>query len=410
MIRQRMSIFRLIRRIIQHICIKWPGMSDLEICKQWTSSARGFLKTFISSIRKKKATVEESLRQQITTRHTIKASFGQAVFFEFLLTNPYNIEHNFEILWDDSEVRLVTDASEWTYLRRIHSIKGGIENRLIAMRPGGVTEIYLLPNETISIPFVFQSLCSGDIDYHQSALLKKKTNWGVTNEHGIAARSIDVFSFVKLIARFHFWIRKNYQLRFWSYRFHPDIITLTNRWDFSGLKTMWFENPSKLQLHFGRLKNKKGQSFLIPLLLESDIFDVMSLILSVLFQTRLQIAIQSKLNSNIEQKLHPTQKLFISSCIMMNIVRFWLKYGESLFILYKGIYRLFLIKNRLDVTCTLGQTNNAGLIVKGGAMSRAVQCFSNQPLELLVILFKKNLIPRWLLLVLSYSQQMRWMK
>jgi hypothetical protein len=95
---------------------------------------------------------------------------------------------------------------------------------------------------------------------------------------------------------------------------------------------------------------------------------------------------------------------------MMNIVRFWLKYGESLFILYKGIYRLFLIKNRLDVTCTLGQTNNAGLIVKGGAMSRAVQCFSNQPLELLVILFKKNLIPRWLLLVLSYSQQMRWMK
>lgn len=53
------------------------------------------------------------------------------------------------------------------------------------------------------------------------------------------------------------------------------------------------------------------------------------------------------------------------------------------------VWRVFVHSlQRLDVTCILGQTNNAALIVKGGSMSRAAQSFSNQPHELLVI-FKK---------------------
>ena len=51
--------------------------------------------------------MQAALREQITTKHSIVASFGQAVFFEFELTNPYNVEHNFEIEWDDSELRHV---------------------------------------------------------------------------------------------------------------------------------------------------------------------------------------------------------------------------------------------------------------------------------------------------------------
>ena len=39
------------------------------------------------------------------------------------------------------------------------------------------------------------------------------------------------------------------------------------------------------------------------------------------------------------------------------------------------------------MTCVFGQTNNASLIVKGGPMSRAAQCYSNQPLELVVTSF-----------------------
>ena len=55
--------------------------------------------------RKKKSNVQNALREQITTRQVYSASFGQAIFFEFNLTNPYNVEHNIEIEWMDEELR-----------------------------------------------------------------------------------------------------------------------------------------------------------------------------------------------------------------------------------------------------------------------------------------------------------------
>ena len=42
------------------------------------------------------------------------------------------------------------------------------------------------------------------------------------------------------------------------------------------------------------------------------------------------------------------------------------------------------LKCRLDVSCVTGQTNEATLVVKGGLFSRPVQCYSNQPSDLVV--------------------------
>jgi hypothetical protein len=67
--------------------------------------------------RKKMVNIHNSLREQITTRHTVRASFGRceirtliilrAYYFEFLFTNPYDRDQNFEIAWDDAELRQV---------------------------------------------------------------------------------------------------------------------------------------------------------------------------------------------------------------------------------------------------------------------------------------------------------------
>jgi hypothetical protein len=136
--------------------------------------------------------VQSELRNQITTKHTIVASFGQAVFFEFMLTNPYHLEHNFEISYDDAELRLVTDSNEWKYLRKVHGIKGPVEKRLIAERSNGGFEVYLLPNETLAIPFVFQSFCSGLVATQNSHDLKI-TKYGEPQEYGISARTVNVW-------------------------------------------------------------------------------------------------------------------------------------------------------------------------------------------------------------------------
>jgi hypothetical protein len=49
------------------------------------------------------------------------------------------------------------NAPEWRYLRRVYSIRMGVEDKLISVRPDGVHQIFLVANETVTIPFIFQS-------------------------------------------------------------------------------------------------------------------------------------------------------------------------------------------------------------------------------------------------------------
>lgn len=44
------------------------------------------------------------LSQSISTEHTIHPSFGTAEFFEFVLRNPFNVEHNVRIEWEDKSL------------------------------------------------------------------------------------------------------------------------------------------------------------------------------------------------------------------------------------------------------------------------------------------------------------------
>ena len=54
---------------------------------------------------KKKMVLQDALMNEMTTSHTIEASFGQAHFFEYLFKNPYNHDATFEINIPDDELR-----------------------------------------------------------------------------------------------------------------------------------------------------------------------------------------------------------------------------------------------------------------------------------------------------------------
>ena len=97
------------------------------------------------------------------------------------------------IVWQPTDIlfRLVRDHNEWKYLRKIHNVRGGVENRLIAERSDGIAEVYLLPNETLAIPFVFQSFCSGLVAAQESEEITP-VKLGNTHERGISARTIHV--------------------------------------------------------------------------------------------------------------------------------------------------------------------------------------------------------------------------
>jgi hypothetical protein len=145
--------------------------------------------------RKKMVNIHNSLREQITTRHTVRASFGKAYYFEFLFTNPYDRDQNFEIAWDDAELRVVVDANEWKYLRRINEIRVGVEEKFINVLPSGTSSIFLMPNETVAIPFVYQSFLSGYSQFKSTDedLAKMMQGSGIP-ETPIHARTINVLS------------------------------------------------------------------------------------------------------------------------------------------------------------------------------------------------------------------------
>ena len=53
----------------------------------------------------KKEGILNMLNQAITTEHVIHPSLGSTEFFEYVLKNPYNVEHTVVVECDDAELR-----------------------------------------------------------------------------------------------------------------------------------------------------------------------------------------------------------------------------------------------------------------------------------------------------------------
>ncbi|TPX37068.1 hypothetical protein SmJEL517_g01115 [Synchytrium microbalum] len=111
--------------------------------------------------RKKRLVIGEELTKEITTHHTIYASLGLACYFEIVFTNPYNYDAKFDVSFDDAELRIVSNPAMLKYLRRTYHIIAPLDKEpVFSVKRDGSTEMFLLANEKMSVPFVFQTFCS----------------------------------------------------------------------------------------------------------------------------------------------------------------------------------------------------------------------------------------------------------
>ena len=81
------------------------GMSRLERVRKYRAQRKRLLG-------------EKLLRDALSWEHHVRASFGRVCFFEFPFTSPVDHEERFRIHFEDSELRLITDANEWRAYRR----------------------------------------------------------------------------------------------------------------------------------------------------------------------------------------------------------------------------------------------------------------------------------------------------
>jgi len=114
----------------------------------------------------KKSMVKRMLEAGIKTQYHLFPRFGQTVFFEHELRNPFNQSERFLVQMDSREpsLRLVTDSEEWAWMRErvrppdglgspASSMPSAVEPDMFFSDPVTGAQLQIQAQETVRIPF-----------------------------------------------------------------------------------------------------------------------------------------------------------------------------------------------------------------------------------------------------------------
>ncbi|KAM9270222.1 LOW QUALITY PROTEIN: nephrocystin-4 [Morus bassanus] len=101
--------------------------------------------------------ISRMLSQAITATHTVHAVLGTAEFFEFALKNPYGVQHTVTIEVDQPELSVILDPREWRHFKELTKSVTPVEEEMFHLRDDLRPQVYLRPNETVRIPFKYQT-------------------------------------------------------------------------------------------------------------------------------------------------------------------------------------------------------------------------------------------------------------
>ncbi|KAI8929906.1 hypothetical protein BC831DRAFT_441572 [Entophlyctis helioformis] len=341
--------------------------------------------------RRKDATLD-MLRREMTTSHVIHPSFGQATYFEFHLTNPYHTDQTFRIAWHDQELRLVLDAAEWQFYRKLHGVSrhrsnaghsatGGLESKLAYLGQGGVPEVYVEADETVAIPFVFQSFLGGrlalrgaadgvvgdemmeyggamggrsDAAMHDPAVIPRTIMISIigNDDQPVAILSLSV-------SPRPYYVDRVIRL----FRGEDELVRKVIRYPLG--------NSSKKS----PVINRDGTAAVFDtsnpgqLYVRSNIADAVC----TASATRTDAAfaeISFKYRVSPAPDTRAVYILFYNDPYHASLHEVWRVFVHSLY--------------RFDMNCILGQTNAASLVLRGTSMSRPVMCYSSMPHEVTV--------------------------
>ncbi|XP_048375433.1 nephrocystin-4 isoform X2 [Sphaerodactylus townsendi] len=105
----------------------------------------------------KAESIASMLSQAITTHHTLYAMFGTTEFFEFVLKNPYGVQHTVTIETDNPELSVIVDSREWKHFKELTKTVTPLEEDMFHLHENLMPQVYLRPKETVYIPFKYQA-------------------------------------------------------------------------------------------------------------------------------------------------------------------------------------------------------------------------------------------------------------
>ncbi|KAM6046344.1 nephrocystin-4 isoform 2-T3 [Chlamydotis macqueenii] len=107
--------------------------------------------------------ISRMLSQAITATRTVRAVLGTAEFFEFALKNPYGVQHTVTIEVDHPELSVILDPREWRHFKELTKSATPVEEEMFHLRDDLRPQVYLRPNETVHIPFKYQTFSADPV-------------------------------------------------------------------------------------------------------------------------------------------------------------------------------------------------------------------------------------------------------
>ncbi|XP_015192646.2 nephrocystin-4 isoform X1 [Lepisosteus oculatus] len=108
--------------------------------------------------RSKVESITNMLSKAITIQHIVYATLGTAEFFEFALKNPFNVQQTITIECEDKELSVIVDSREWRHFKDLTKTLTPLEDDMFHLQENSLKlQVYLRPNETVHIPFKYQT-------------------------------------------------------------------------------------------------------------------------------------------------------------------------------------------------------------------------------------------------------------
>ncbi|XP_038060969.1 nephrocystin-4-like [Patiria miniata] len=321
--------------------------------------------------RTKKEGILSMLQTAITTEHTIHPSFGEAEFWEYVLRNPYNVQHTIHIEWDDPELSIITDPREWRHYKQLFETYTAVEENMFTEQNkenvnGSGLQLFLRPKETVNIPFKYRSFKASHSVQPQGPQVTSKPYFKMQTlpeekkvDLALESRNIKIYFKTqdsKPIAILSLNVEPQPHVINQTFRFHHPEQSFLKK----SIRLPPFHSIAGIQHGVGAL----GQLF-VKCSDENVICDTKAVPAGEPQDVFLKVACGP--SPSVKKMLI----LIYSTPYMSKPLQIWQFYIHSL--------------QRVDVSCVEGQTSRQSLILRGTHASRQVQCFSSHPTEMQIL-------------------------
>nr|XP_006819889.1 PREDICTED: nephrocystin-4-like [Saccoglossus kowalevskii] len=315
--------------------------------------------------RSKKEGIRSMLQSAITTEHTIHPSFGHAEFFEFILKNPYNVQHTVYIQCDDPDLQVVTDTREWRHYKQLTETYTPVEENMFSGEaqndlPG--IQVFLRPKESINIPLKYQSFKADHSVHPQGPYNPHRP---LINMQMPEQNKVDL-SLQSRNTKVYFKTGDDRPIAILSLNIEPQPQIVDQTFRFHHPEQSFLKKSVRLPPFQSLPGAPVGGAGLHGLFVRCSDPNVIC---------------ESKRVAPGEP-----QDVFIKvACGASPAIKkfFIIIYGDQFLSRPVQTWQFYIhALQRVDVTCVEGQTSRFSLILRGTQSSRLTQCFSSHPIEM----------------------------